>query len=69
MSTVPLSDVIGAAAESGVVDSTMEQRLAEHLPADSVFGESVAGSLNTPQVQQARGPLPRSLRAPRSPWT
>jgi hypothetical protein len=55
---VPLSDVIGAAAESGVVDSTMEQRLAEHLPADSVFGESVAGSLNTPQVQQDATPAP-----------
>ena len=48
---VALSDVIGAAAESGVVDAGMQARLAEHLPT-SAQGESVQGSLVTPQVQQ-----------------
>ena len=45
------ADVIGAAAESGVVDAGMQARLAEHLPT-SAQGESVQGSLVTPQVQQ-----------------
>jgi len=58
---MPLSDVIGAAAESGVVDPSMEQRLAEHLPSDSAFGESVADSLSTPQVQQAANAFTEAL--------
>ena len=48
---VALSDVLGAAAESGAIDAGMEARLAEHLPT-SAQGESVQGSLVTPQVQQ-----------------
>ena len=48
---VAMSDVIGAAAESGAIDAGMEARLAEHLPT-SAQGESVQGSLVTPQVQQ-----------------
>jgi len=53
--SVPLSDVLGAAAEQGVIDAGMEARLAEHLPTSAV-GETAAGSLVTPQVQQATTP-------------
>lgn len=57
--TVPLTDVLGAAAERGAVDPSVEQRLAEHLPGNA--GESVAESLSTPQVQQVhRSPAARA---------
>ena len=57
---VPLSDVLGAAAEQGVIDAGMEARLAEPLPT-SAIGESAAGSLVTPQVQQAANSFTEAL--------
>jgi len=58
--SVPLSDVLGAAAEQGVIDAGMEARLAEHLPTSAV-GETAAGSLVTPQVQQAASSFTEAL--------
>jgi len=59
---VPLSDVLSAAAERGAVDPSMEGRLSEHLPMPTTgSGESVAGTLNTPQVQQAANAFTEAL--------
>jgi len=64
---VPLTDVLGAAAERGAVDPSVEQRLAEHLPGSA--GESVAESLSTPQVQQVHRPARHAAHRPAPPRT
>jgi len=48
---VTLNSVLAADSTTPLVDTSMEQRLAEHLPEG--VAESVAETLSTPQLQQA----------------
>lgn len=53
---VTLNSVLAPESTTPLVDSSMEQRLMEHLPDGADPAETVADTLSTPQLQQAASP-------------
>jgi hypothetical protein len=56
-----LGEVINPESVAPTVDSAMEAQLSEHLPQSGTMPETVTGTLNTPQLQQAAARFTEAL--------